>query len=30
VKFWGKMNPNPLLVGMKAGATTMEKKLGTS
>jgi hypothetical protein len=23
---WGKRNPNPLLVGMQAGITTMEKK----
>jgi hypothetical protein len=25
---WGKKNPNPLLVGMQAGATTLEKKFG--
>jgi hypothetical protein len=24
---WGKKNPNPLLVGMQAGATTLEKCL---
>jgi hypothetical protein len=24
---WGKRNPNPLLVGMQAGATTLEKKI---
>jgi hypothetical protein len=23
---WGKRKPNPLLVGMQAGATTLEKK----
>jgi hypothetical protein len=22
---WGKKNPSPLLVGMQAGATTLEK-----
>jgi hypothetical protein len=22
---WGKRNPNPLLVGMQAGATTLKK-----
>jgi hypothetical protein len=26
----GKRNPNPLLVGMQAGATTLEKNLKTS
>jgi hypothetical protein len=25
---WGKRNPNPLLVGMQACATTPEKKIG--
>jgi hypothetical protein len=25
---WEKRNPNPLLVGMQAGATTLEKKIG--
>jgi hypothetical protein len=25
VRIWGKRNPNPLLVGMQAGATTLEK-----
>jgi hypothetical protein len=24
-RLWGKRNPNPLLVGMQAGATTLEK-----
>jgi hypothetical protein len=23
---WGKRSPNPLLMGMQAGATTLEKK----
>jgi hypothetical protein len=27
VRIWGKRNPNPLLVGMKAGTTTLEKNL---
>jgi hypothetical protein len=26
---WKKRNPNPLLVGMQAGATTLEKHLET-
>jgi hypothetical protein len=25
---WGKRNPSPLLVGMQAGAITLEKKFG--
>jgi hypothetical protein len=25
---WGKRNSSPLLVGMQAGATTLEKKFG--
>jgi hypothetical protein len=25
---WVKMNPNSLLVGLQAGATTLEKKIG--
>jgi hypothetical protein len=25
---WGERNPNPLLVGMQAVATTLEKKFG--
>jgi hypothetical protein len=25
---WVKRNPNPLLVGIEAGATTLEKKCG--
>jgi hypothetical protein len=25
VRIWGKRNPNPLLVGMQAGVTTLEK-----
>jgi hypothetical protein len=29
-RMWGKRNPNPLLVGMQAGATTLEKNLETS
>jgi hypothetical protein len=29
-RMWGKRNPNPLLVGMQAGATTLEKHLETS
>jgi hypothetical protein len=28
LRTWGKMDPHTLLVGMQAGATTMEKKLG--
>jgi hypothetical protein len=27
---WEKWNPNPLLVGMQAGATTLEKNLEIS
>jgi hypothetical protein len=27
---WGKKNPNPLLVGMQAGTTTLEKNLEAS
>jgi hypothetical protein len=27
---WEKRNPNSLLVGMEAGATTLEKNLETS
>jgi hypothetical protein len=30
LRMWGKRNPNPLLVGMQAGATTLEKNLETS
>jgi hypothetical protein len=26
---WGKRNPRTLLVGMQAGATTLEKKFGS-
>jgi hypothetical protein len=26
-RMWGKRNPIPLLVGMQAGTTTLEKKL---
>jgi hypothetical protein len=29
-KTYAERNPNPLLVGIKAGATTLEKKLETS
>jgi hypothetical protein len=29
-RMWGKRNPIPLLVGMQAGATTLEKNLETS
>jgi hypothetical protein len=29
-RMWGKRNPNPLLVGMQAGATTLEKNVETS
>jgi hypothetical protein len=29
-RMWEKRNPNPLLVGMQAGATTLEKNLETS
>jgi hypothetical protein len=29
-RMWKKRNPNPLLVGMQAGATTLEKHLETS
>jgi hypothetical protein len=29
-RMWGKRNPNPLLVGMQAGTTTLEKNLETS
>jgi hypothetical protein len=29
-RMWGKTNPHTLLVGMQAGATTLEKKLETS
>jgi hypothetical protein len=28
VRLWGKRNPNPLLVGMQAGASTLEKNYG--
>jgi hypothetical protein len=28
-RMWGKRNPNPLLVGMEAGTTTLEKNLET-
>jgi hypothetical protein len=30
VRMWGKRSPNPLLVGMQAGATTLKKNLETS
>jgi hypothetical protein len=30
VRMWGKGNPHTLLVGMQAGATTLEKNLKTS
>jgi hypothetical protein len=30
VRMWGKRNPHTLLVGMQAGATTLEKNLETS
>jgi hypothetical protein len=30
VRMWGKRNPHTLLVGMEAGATTLEKNLETS
>jgi len=29
-RMWGKSNPNPLLVGLQAGTTTLEKKFGDS
>jgi hypothetical protein len=29
VRMWGKRYPNPLLVGMQAGTTTLKKKLET-
>jgi hypothetical protein len=29
-RMWGKRNPSPLLVGMQAGATTLEKNLEAS
>jgi hypothetical protein len=29
VMMWGKKNPGTLLVGMQAGATTLEKNLET-
>jgi hypothetical protein len=29
-RMWGKRKPNPLLVGMQAGATTLEKNLEAS
>jgi hypothetical protein len=29
-RMWGQRNPSPLLVGMQAGATTLEKNLETS
>jgi hypothetical protein len=28
-RMWGKKNPNPLLVGIQAGTTTLEKNLET-
>jgi hypothetical protein len=28
VRMWEKRNPSPLLVGMQAGANTLEKKFG--
>jgi hypothetical protein len=30
MRMWGKRNPSPLLVGMQAGATTLEKNLEAS